>query len=577
MKNINRLIPIIMLASIIVFLIFDIKSDCQDIDRFNITRGKILYEKYRNLLEKYKNLSKESENLKSKYGDKLEKFGIEGEINKLERDIKIRLENVNKYINYLNDIEKFKENFCNKVICISESDTCNYKFEQLLRRTKGDLEKVEEYLYKLEKVLFQFKFAVENGDLLIESVKEALNKMIENYSEMERTISKYARLYPFNKDEIEKRGKFYLNKLKGEIDLLKKYIDKGNLYKLADYCKVWEYRKIIENKCNGKNLKKLVEGDSSQNKKLDNCKDIKIDILNICLAKANTIYNEFKKTFEELDKDFFVILLDKKAEYVAVFSVYSWDDLRDYPVEYSTTYKVEIEEDLYKILEYFVKKYGYENWLCRYKYGGKLICKMSNSKIKNLASYFINNSRNFGNAYEIYVEDLYKVFYHKYEFKGNLYNEPQNVKWIEVDENTYKLFNRKNRIIMVKPKGYFGDQVIVKPDKIYSSLIGNKIYGYYDNNGIWHWLPMYLFLMNYLDRYYYTKRKEIPPYIKDEILRNYYSNKDVLREYAKKHGLCKNNECEKKRDGTYGVSNYRGGLRGLSGRYRGRGYGGLGK
>ena len=573
MRNINKIIPIVAVAFVTLLLIFDIKSDCANIRSFNIERGKVLYQKFQKIKSEYKKLIEEKKKISEKYKEEFKRVGAEEEFNKVDKNLKTLIEKINKYADYLKNPDKFKDKYCGS-FCVKDSDTCNYKYELLLKRAKEDLERADNYLTEMEKILFNFKISVEKRDLLMDIITTLLKDIQQKSQIMERTIVEYIRKYPFNKDEIAKRGKFYLEKIQKEKELIEKALRENNFYKLVKYCKLWEFKRELELKCLEKNIQKFVE--NKKGDKTTDCETLKIDLIKACSSKINTIYNEFKKTFEELDKDFFVILLDKKAEYVAVFSVYSWDDNRDYPTEHAKIYKVKIPESLFRDLENFVKSYGYENWVCRYRYGGYLECRISNPYLREIVQYIVqNNPFYYDNTFEIYIEDLYKAFYHKYAFKGNLYKDSPQVKWVEVDEETYRLFNEKNKIVMVKPKGYFGDQMIIKPNKIYSSLVGNQHYGYYDNQGIWHWLPMYLFLMNYLDRYYYGQPRNIPSEYKDEVLRDYYSRKKILREYAKKHGLCKNGECDKGR--ASGTGSYRGGLRGLGSRYRGRGYGGLGK
>jgi len=574
----KNLIPIFFISFLILLLTFDIRSDCYDIDPLLQDDAKVLAQKFENLEKKFNKLKNTEKKL-----EKIEEFkswGVKKEIEKIEKNVEKELNNVKKLLPYLADPSKYQEENCSQ-FCLNEENSCNNKFSKLVENSQKKYRKLAKDVSEIERKINIFQSAIRNKEKLKIIFERLIIDIDQKIAFMERVINEYKAKYPFNAKEIEKRGRFYIEKLQKEKELIKKYLTEGNFYKLMEYC--YSNSQIVLEECIQKKAKQKADKFISQNKNKGetiDCEAYKNNLDKSCYMKVATIFKEFIETFKELDKEFFVILLDKKAVYKAKFSVYSWNDNYDYPVEHSITGEYQISEDLYNLLVQFIQTYGWDVWVC--KYHGYLDCRISDRELYEIAKDMFNKAyaMTYDTTFELYVEDLYKAFYHLYLYKGDLQNIQPNPRWVEVDEETYRLFNEKNKIVMVKPKGYFGDQMFIKPADIYKSLKGNPAYGYYDN-GVWHWLPYYIFLSRYLDDLYYSRQREIPPYMKDKILDNYYNRKKILREYAKKYGLCADPECKerKKADekGKGYLGSYRGGLRTIGDRYRGRGYGGLGK
>lgn len=175
------------------------------------------------------------------------------------------------------------------------------------------------------------------------------------------------------------------------------------------------------------------------------------------------------------------------------------------------------------------------------------------------------------NSCELYIDDLYKRYYHLYLFKSkNLSALPilHNPKWVEVDEETYNTFKKKYVIVMAKPLGYFEDQAKLNPPEISKAVVGNSNYGYY-SGGVWHFYPNYRYLGEVLTDPYYKRPlpRDIESIKKDRII-DYYTGKTVLSDYAKKYGLDKEVQKRKAEERS---------LRARGSSYRGGGYGGFGK
>ncbi len=572
--KVGNILGIFFILFLIHSLVSDIHSDCYSIGEFSKENAKDFFIEINSHEKVFNELKRKQENFSKETIFKT--WGVEKEINEKLQTISINLKKLKKMKIYLENPSKFQEEKCSKFCIPEEKNGCEYKYRKFLIEVGSYLKEIRKNEKEAKDIFNIYEFSLKNKEKLKILFFRLVIDIDQKIDFMRKLISDYAKKYPFNRDEIEKRGKFYIERLEKEKNLIKKYLNSGNYYQLAKYCIDNAENKMLD--CiKNKNID--INGNYTNTPNIEReCKLIeKLDFNSKCYLKIATIFSEFTNVFKELDKDFFVILLNKKIEYKAKFGFYTWDDYVDYPIEHYTTAEVKISEGLYNLLQNFLNSNGWEIPICIYK--GGLSCRVLDTELSSLIYTILNKVliENNDNAAEVYLEDLYKVYYHLYLYKGDLYNIKPNPKWVEVDEKTYKLFDQTNRIVMVKPKGYFTDQMFLEPKEIYNSLVGNKMYGYYQN-GVWHWLPMYLFISQFLDRIYYSQNKQVPPYIKDEILGKYLERKKVLKDYAKKYGLCADPQCKKRENlTTSSYGSYRGGLRTLGERYRGRGYGGLGK
>jgi len=261
------------------------------------------------------------------------------------------------------------------------------------------------------------------------------------------------------------------------------------------------------------------------------------------------------------------LLKDKKVIYKAIFSVYSWDDYLDYPEEHSFYKEINISEELFKRLVNFMKKTKGDVYLCKGK-NYTVVCKIEDNELYQILERYILPSIPVGdNTFEVYLEDIYPVYYHLYEITG--LKTPKKVEWVEVDERTFNTFRYLNTVVMAKPLGYFEDQILIKPKEIYTKVLNNPYYsGTITNPDL---LPI-LYIIRYRLPEIILPDPNYPNDYKKGKLLDYYSRKKVLEDYAKKYGLDKQKIEEYKierRVEKFGRS--------LGSTYRGGGYGGFGK
>ncbi len=265
---------------------------------------------------------------------------------------------------------------------------------------------------------------------------------------------------------------------------------------------------------------------------------------------------------------------DKKIEYKVVFSIYSWDDYQDYPVEHSFIKEVKVSSNLYKLLEQFFKKTKGEKPLCL----GKVYsvrCYINSIELKNIVSALLTQVSYGDTDYELYIDDIFPLYYHLYEIVSS--NGKKETKWVEVDKRTFNTFKEINTVIMAKPLGYFEDQIKIEPKEIYNSILNNPYYSNPTNPDIY---PILWIIRNRLPEITLPDKNYPEDFRKNRML-DYYSRKKVLEDYAKKYGLDKNKleEYKKQRElENFTSTPYTtGGGRAIGSRYRGGGYGGFGK
>ncbi|RUM58761.1 MAG: hypothetical protein DSY60_01025 [Persephonella sp.] len=415
----------------------------------------------------------------------MKRFGL---IDKLEKELK-------EIQNLLNTVEiekKFYEpdNFIKNNCGVLCSESCDLKFNKSLNKFGQKVNRIYQRINDLKTDIFYYtdgkKYKDKNKNRLLFLI-EKIDKYI---SEIEQITNRKAYEYNFNFNEIKARGDFYKGKLIDLKQQIQNAINNDNFYLYSKY---------------------INEGITS---------------------KTIDIFKEFKETFKELDKDYFIILKDKKVEYKAVFTIYSWDDYQDYPVEHSLTKEIKLSEELYKIIRSFFEETKGEKELCKGKvYSVK--CYIGDTELKNIVSELLTQVSYGDTDYELYVEDIYPIYYHLYELVSS--DGMKETKWVEVDKRTFDTFKEINTVIMAKPIGYFEDQIKVSPKEIYQSVVNNPYYVNAQNRDI---NTVIWIIRNRLPEVVLPDTR-YPEDFKRSRRYDYYSSKNVLMDYAKKYGLDK--------------------------------------
>ena len=475
-------------------------------------------------------MEKEFNNLKKTDYEYLKKFGLIEALDKKIKEIKVRLKNINrdKY-----NPTKFASENC-ELFC---SEDCSSKYYRVLIDLKHRINEIDQDIRDIRNSVFYYKDGKKNKELYEKELEKKL-KIIDNYvQQIENLTKEKAYQYNFNYKEITERGNFYKNKLLGIKKSIENAIKEENFYL---------YSKFVN------------EGIGNQ-------------IL--------TVFKEFKTTFSELDRDYFVILKDKKINYRVYFEMYSWNDRVDYPEEHTLAFYADLPKELFDKLNIFLKKTNGEKYLCKGNfYHNYISCFINDNYLYEFLKQILNRSFYPDTDFEIYISDAYVVYYHLYELVGK--DMKKETKWVEVDEKTFNTFKELNTVVMAKPLGYFEDQIVIEPKEIYNKVLNNPYYINTTDNNIAYVLWIIRNKLPYLSLPDPKYPDELRKYKRYE----YFSSKKILSDYAKKYGLDKNIlnrykvEEEKKQDYFYPrYGSGTGGLRTAGSRYRGGGYGGFGK
>ncbi len=471
-------------------------------------------------------LKKEFSHLKNSDLDNLKKFGIYKEIKDSIEETEKLINKIKKQKNFYEPSTFSKEN-CSLIFC---SKSCDEIYNEHLIKLSHIVDKINSKINNIKQTLFYYNDGKKNIRRYENKLKELIKKVDGYVKYIEEYTTQKAIQYNFNYKEIIDRGSFYKNKL---LEIKKKIleaIDDENFYLFSKF---------------------INEGIKS---------------------KVLGIYTEYRDTFKELDKDYFVVLKDKKVEYKVILSLYSWDDYQDYPTEHTLTVELKAPKQLYEKLENFYKNTGGEKPIC----SGKIYsptCYISDENLKMTINWLINHIRYSDTDFEVYIEEIYPVYYHLYEIVSS--NGKKETKWVEVDKRIFETFKELNTVIMAKPLGYFEDQIKIEPKDIYNSVINNPYYSNVNNPDIY---PIIWIIRNRLPEITLPD-KNYPEDLKRDRMLDYYSKKKVLEDYAKKYGLDKKKleEYKKDRELDSSSSTSTGGGRTVGSRYRGGGYGGFGK
>ncbi len=500
-------------------------SPCSEISDFFISKKNSIFLNLEIEKKSLKELKKEFNLLKNSDLNNLKNFGIYKEIKDSIEETEKLIDEIEKQKDFY-EPSTFSRKNCSLLFC---SKSCDEIYSEHLVKLTHTVDKINSKINNIRQTLFYYKDGKKNIRKYETELKELIKKVDDYIKYIENYTNQKATQYNFNYKEIVDRGSFYKNKLLEIKKKILKAIDDENFYLFSKF---------------------INEGIKS---------------------KVLGIYTEYRDTFKELDKDYFVVLKNKKVEYKVILSLYSWDDYQDYPTEHTLTAELKVPKQLYEKMENFYKNTGGEKPIC----SGKIyspICYISDRNLEVAVNWLINRINYSDTDFEVYIEEIYPIYYHLYEIVSS--NGTKETKWVEVDKRTFETFKELNTVVIAKPLGYFEDQIKIEPKDIYNSVINNPYYSNINNPDIY---PILWIIRNRLPEISLPDKNYPEDFRKNRML-DYYSRKKVLEDYAKKYGLDKKKLEEYKKEGYTGstVSTSSGG-RGIGSRYRGGGYGGFGK
>jgi len=249
-------------------------------------------------------LKKEYENLRKTDFKYLAKFGLDKILEKRFKQLEEKIKQLESEKS-IYDPNRFSSEKCN-LFC---ENSCDYKYSVALNKFKTKVNSVNTEIESIKQDIFYYKDGKKNKEKYKQELLEDIAKIDSTVDKIQKITEQKALEYNFNYKEITDRGKFYQDKLFKIKNSIKSALSNDNFYLFSKF---------------------INEG-------------IGAEIL--------SIFREFKETFKELDKDYFVVLRDKKIIYKAVFSVYSWNDYVDYPEEHSFYKEINISDELFKRLQ----------------------------------------------------------------------------------------------------------------------------------------------------------------------------------------------------------------------------------
>ncbi|MEO2068381.1 MAG: hypothetical protein ABGX27_02600 [Desulfurobacteriaceae bacterium] len=432
-----------------------------------------------NLYEKTLDKRKKIESL---YESDVEKFGLLKEWKRQEQNIEKKLKEVEKIGNIILNINLYRQKgYCDNSFLArlgkkSSKDVFNYyglnplskkpievgcrEFLDAYYKTfLSSANSVRNELLAYSSLLTRFEVAetkyTENRKTLEKQLSEVETRADETLGEIDSIMKKYAKKYAFNSKEIERKGQEYIKK----VNSMKE--------------KVKTIRQEIE-------------------------KFLKVDIplhpstsTAPTLAQLEGIFKTFKEEFSELDKDFFVVLEGKRKEYRGVFTIYYWDESSERDNTEAKNFEKSLSERLYNLLRSIISRSTSNDVaICTHRN-----CVIRETELRNIAETAFEKFKRWrDDSYELYVDDIYPVYFHLYKIiEGNT----TETKWVEVDKKEWEAYPKEGVIISAKPIGYFREQIISESKKIYSAFVGNPNYGHYVNNdgsSLWEWYGIYRFL-----------------------------------------------------------------------------------